>query len=283
MAVKNWQKFAPVTWCSWLLTIGLAAVFFVPAPAAAYGGDGHRIVCQMAYDLSAPDTREKLDKIVAKVNSSAGDYQSFADLCVWADDIKSDDSFDWAKAHHYINFSRDSASLKKSDCAKNGCVLFAIEHHFNVIQRTPDNWESLAFLAHFVGDLHQPMHVSFADDLGGNRAELKFFDESSNLHWVWDSGLLQHRDGDPWQGKAEQLLAGIDDMSESLDNAPVLKWANESAAITRRIYSDYQEDMRIGESYVEQYGPILEHRMQQGAVRLARMLDSVYSSTTAAD
>jgi hypothetical protein len=61
-----------------------------------------------------------------------------------------------------------------------------------------------------------------------------------------------------------------------------LKWANESAAITRRIYSNYREGQELGEDYTAQWEPVLEQRMQQGAERLAAILDGLFSDAAKA-
>ena len=34
--------------------------------------------------------------------------------------------------------------------------------------------EALWFIGHFVGDVHQPMHVGYPEDRGGNDHKLKF-------------------------------------------------------------------------------------------------------------
>lgn len=255
-----------------LILILLSVLAFSPA-ANSYGGTGHAVFCQMTYDLVSPATRQRLDAMVAE----HPDYDSFGAICSWADHIKSDDKWDWAKPHHYVNFARNQAQVTADACPPQGCILSAIQHHYSVLTNNPESWDALAFLAHYVGDLHQPMHVSFADDLGGNRANLYYFDEERNLHWLWDTGMLLRRDGEPPQAKADSLGQALEPLpplqySEDL----VLGWANESAAITRRIYSDYAPQQRLGENYTAQYGPILEERMQVGAQRLAALLDSIY-------
>jgi hypothetical protein len=47
-----------------------------------------------------------------------------------------------------------------------------------------DPTESLMFLAHFVGDVHQPLHCGNADDLGGNTIVVHWYRRKSNLHKV---------------------------------------------------------------------------------------------------
>ena len=51
--------------------------------------------------------------------------------------------------------------------------------------------EALKFLIHFVGDIHQPLHVSHARDRGGNDIKVEFFHDRTNLHRMWDSGLIR--------------------------------------------------------------------------------------------
>src|SRR5690606_22393915 len=52
--------------------------------------------------------------------------------------------------------------------------------------------EYLYFIIHLIGDAHQPMHVSRAEDLGGNKIEVEFFGEKDNIHRVWDSRLIDY-------------------------------------------------------------------------------------------
>ena len=49
---------------------------------------------------------------------------------------------------------------------------------------------ALKILIHLIGDLHQPMHVSHAEDKGGNDIAIKFEGFADNLHGLWDYGLI---------------------------------------------------------------------------------------------
>ena len=50
--------------------------------------------------------------------------------------------------------------------------------------------EALRFLVHFVGDIHQPLHVGRRADRGGNSIPVTLFGQETNLHSVWDTGLV---------------------------------------------------------------------------------------------
>ncbi|WP_369742947.1 S1/P1 nuclease [Pseudidiomarina sp. PP-1MA] len=259
-----------------ILSLSLGFVSLVSSPAHSYGGIGHDAFCQLAFDLSSPKTQQVLQSFA----DQHPDYEDFASMCNWADNIKSDKRWDWAKPHHYVNFARGSAKVTAADCAANGCILSAIQHHYDVLKHDRTDWIALAFLAHFIGDLHQPMHVSFADDLGGNRARLSYFDEATNLHRLWDTQMLMQRGGSDSKAKASELLRGLSPLKPAaIDAEQTLAWANESAAITRRIYSDYRAEQKLGQSYTDQWGPVLEQRMQQGAQRLAAVLDELYGDS----
>lgn len=259
------------------IKLGMIAVLLSATSSVAWGyGDfGHRAFCDAAYELSQPSTQRQIDRLVAMHPG----YENFGTLCHWADDIKSQPQWDWAKPHHYVNFPRHAAKVSADDCpVVGGCVISAIMHHYHVLQFNPDDWASLAFIGHFIGDLHQPMHVSFADDLGGNRTQISYYGEPTNLHIMWDIYLLAQRGGEDVPAKVAELIQGVAALQPlDLTADEVLSWANESAAITRRIYSQYREGQQLGEAYTVQWGPVLEQRMQQGAQRLAAVLDQLFA------
>ena len=57
--------------------------------------------------------------------------------------------------------------------------------------------ETLRFVVHFVGDLHQPLHDEGNGDKGGNERHVVFDGHPDNLHWIWDTGLMRDIDWNP--------------------------------------------------------------------------------------
>lgn len=251
---------------SWLvLLFGLLPVTHV----FAFGFIGHKAICQAAYEQVAPQTRQRLDAIVAQ----QGEYDSFADSCSWADDIKHDRHWDWARPLHYVNVPRSAEAVTWADCPEQGCVLSGIVQYQKKLQEQPDDWQALFFLSHFIGDIHQPLHVSYADDLGGNRTDVVFFDEKMNLHAVWDFAMLDYIGAAAWKSFAKTLIGRIPPEQVQGD---VLQWADQSLAITREIYSSLQSTDVLSGNYVTHYRPILERQMAFSAIRLAHVLDAIY-------
>ena len=238
------------------------------ADSQAFGRNGHIMICDMSYQLVQPATRQKLDQLL-----TATPYQSFGPACVWPDEVRSEDKFAWTKPHHYINLQRGETVVTREHCPKVGCVVSAIEDMQQRLQQDQQDWQALLFLSHYISDLHQPLHVSFADDLGGNRTAVYFYGEPSNLHGVWDSNMLAKL-GYNEPAKQQQLFARLSRaQQQQWLQTDLMAWTNESATITIGLYQDYRPGMLIDDSYLAKHQATLEQRLLQAAVRLAATLD----------
>ena len=132
--------------------------------AWAWGDEGHQIVCEIAFRLAQPDTRAAVRKLIR----SDTEFDTFADSCVFPDHPRK------RPTEHFINLPRDSHGLTSDECPQAAkCVLSAILNDSKVLasksEKPADRLIALKFLGHWVGDIHQPLHVSFEDDRGGNQ------------------------------------------------------------------------------------------------------------------
>lgn len=86
--------------------------------------------------------------------------------------------------------------------ATASCILAGIERDAAILKNTSKSNEDRVFalmaLGHWLGDIHQPLHISFADDRGGNGIDAKLRGKCGtsdyrveNLHGVWDNCLLE--------------------------------------------------------------------------------------------
>jgi hypothetical protein len=73
-------------------------------------------------------------------------------------------------------------------------VIRAIAMHIGTLRdektSAADKAQALKFLGHFVGDIHQSLHVGCAEDKGGNTIRVRFIGKETSLHAVWDGGLI---------------------------------------------------------------------------------------------
>ncbi len=245
----------------------------VSAACHAWGEDGHRIVGEIAAHHLTPEA-------TAAVAGLLGD-KTLADVSNWADEIKSDSSWDWAKPLHYANVQPGEPTFDmERDCPEAGCVVKAIEDYSEVLADTERPAEervtALKFLVHFVGDIHQPLHVSHARDRGGNDIKVEFFHNRTNLHVVWDS-LLILRTNKPWSKYATELRRRITPEMRSRWGKvtdPTM-WANESYTLAVDHAYVIPGDGELGQKYFDCSIPIVERRLQSAGVRLAVLLNRV--------
>jgi hypothetical protein len=135
--------------------------------------------------------------------------------------------------------------------------------------------EALLFLAHFVGDLHQPMHTGLAEDRGGNDVAVTFFGFPTNLHALWDVYLPAGFIHD-WREYAGEQAALISDTERSqwLDSS-LAEWVQESHHLAHS--HAYPVQPNLGENYYRRNREIVELRLRQGGVRLAGIINKQLS------
>jgi S1/P1 Nuclease len=144
----------------------------------------------------------------------------------------------------------------------------------------------LKFLGHWVGDIHQPLHVSFEDDRGGNII-LVTGECGSNLHSAWDTCLVLKAVGEDVGEAATELMKTITPAklgSWIIRSAP-MDWANESFAIAERSQTEYcirqgascdqpSGKVKLDAAYVAANVPIVKEQLQKAGVRLAHLLNA---------
>ena len=111
-----------LAFCSTLTLSLLLAV-----PAFAWGDDGHKIVCQIAYDALTPSARAEVDRLIA----ADGTFPSFPESCPWPDKLGLDPAYEATPSWHYLNMRRGDPTVDDGDCDPvRRCVLYGISHYF---------------------------------------------------------------------------------------------------------------------------------------------------------
>ena len=251
----------------------LAAIALTPTSARAWGWDGHRIVCALAWDEMAPPIRAKVSEILGAPGGAAG-KDAFAESCLWADDVipYRKETAPW----HYINVPKGATTVDLArDCkAPNSCAAEQISYHAARLRRG-GALDHLRFTAHFIGDINQPMHVTYAEDRGGNQIKGTFNGLDTNLHAVWDYNMLDstHK---TWAEIAADLHSRITDAQRGAwARGTPLDWANESLAITLSPavgYHAYDPPFALGEAYANTNLPTVYQQLEKAGVRIARVL-----------
>ncbi|WVF71544.1 hypothetical protein IAT40_006352 [Kwoniella sp. CBS 6097] len=156
----------------------------------SWGAAGHEMVATIAQIHLHPSTKEKLCNILppeAKCH--------LAPVAAWADQVRT--RYRGTAPMHYVNAIEDHppdhCSFGEAGWVNEDVnVITAIQNLTRAIIDGKGGKESdipLRFLTHFLGDIHQPMHLS-GRDKGGNGAMFLFEGRHRNLHSVWDSGII---------------------------------------------------------------------------------------------
>lgn len=239
------------------------------AATLLWGQGGHRAVARVALDYLTPTAH-------AAVLALAGSDSAFVAAANWADEIRPllPETGPW----HYVNVPVDSAGyVRARDCPTGDCVIEVIGWFRKVVADSTApraaRTEALWYLVHFVADLHQPLHVSDHGDRGGNDVHVELSGRETNLHWVWDSGLLD------WAGiRGSALDAEVARRAAALPDATVdvEAWAAESHDLARdRVYRVKEGDTVTG-LYASQGVEIVLDRMARAARRLAALLNAAF-------
>ncbi|KAG6392237.1 hypothetical protein SASPL_146450 [Salvia splendens] len=174
------------------------------AQPVAWSKEGHAMTCKIAQDLLEPEENHAVQMLLP--DYAKGDLSS---LCVWSDQVRHWYKCRWTSPLHFIDSPDQACNFKyQRDChdakgVKDMCVAGAIRnfteqlshYHHGSSDRRYNMTEALLFLAHFMGDIHQPMHVGFTSDEGGNTVELRWFRhkyaaESLDMACKWDIKVL---------------------------------------------------------------------------------------------
>ena len=246
----------------------LLLLLALTASAQAFDARGHALICQMAYDQLSRTVQARVDALIAK-----SPEKSFANACAWPDKARDLKEYQHTRTWHFVNVARDAVQVKPADCPATGCLMSAIPQMQLRLRDNPNNdWGALLFLSHFIADLHQPMHVSYFDDRGGNRTSITFHGKKMNLHHVWDGELLGSY---KWRAKSQALNAQISaEQQHAWAAGDLYQWANESLAITRSIYVRLPKSKKWGDSEQDYFAPLLQLQIQKASVRLAYLLNT---------
>jgi hypothetical protein len=244
-------------------------------PLFGWGPEGHHLVARIAEAQLTPETRARLAGIL-------GPNETLVSISVWADEIRRSrpETGNW----HFIDIPIDNPHLDMArDCPKGDCVLAKIEEFRKALNdpalAPAKKREALRFLVHFVGDMHQPLHCSDNKDRGGNDVHVRLGTRQTNLHSVWDSGLLGRI------GKEDDLFQAMSleasRHAKKWSRGSVNDWAEQAHKAARKIvYGKLQKrpPMAIRAAYEAKADPLIREQIEKAGDRLARLLND---STTA--
>jgi S1/P1 Nuclease len=273
--------------------LALAAALFLASPATAWWEYGHETVARIAMDSVRPDTRIKIQRLLARgrlLDTPDCPVATIEQASVWADCIKPlGDRFSYAYNWHYQNVDICKPFDLKAACKDGNCVSAQIERTARLLadRNVPERERliALAFLVHFVGDLHQPMHAGDHGDLGGNKVSANYglIGGRTNLHSIWDGYLAERAISTPPGGPRGLLAQRSAEERQRLRQGSVEDWSRENWQAARDFaYATLLADPcgpppetrpTLTEDKVRGLIPMVRRQTLAGGFRLAQLLD----------
>jgi hypothetical protein len=266
----------------------LLALF--PLQAFGWGAKGHGVVAEVAERGLSPNVAAQVRQLtfsapLREIASLADDWR--------AEETKGLRTGDTGPLH-YSNIPNEERFFDRArDCKDDRCVVAAIEKYTAILKdRTATRdarREALIYLVHFVGDIHQPMHAAggmikneetgaMEMDRGGNLVKVRFLGIETNLHSIWDSGVIEWGPATV-DDYADHLLKN--EMRgrpvEELQTGTAEDWINESH------YAAVHDSYVIGNGmlagpYAQQNIGVVYERLLRGGLRLRRLLEDTLGS-----
>ncbi len=235
----------------------------------AWGQTGHRVIGEIAECHMSRKAKKQVQKLLGKERLSM--------VSTWMDEVRSDDAYDHTHDWHWVTipYGKRYAETEKNP---DGDLIEAIGRMKKILGSDTASGEkkteALKFLVHLVGDLHQPLHVGNGTDKGGNDVKVKYFWEKSNLHRVWDSGIIDSKQLS-YSELAESINRASKDQVKMWQAGTVVSWAVEAQAYHPQVY-DFRDVGILSYEYNYRNWDLVQAQLLKGGIRLAGILNEIF-------
>jgi hypothetical protein len=257
---------------------------------SAWGDTGHQIICEIAFQEFTPQARAR---VIQRLRQDP-DFMLCSKACTWPDHPRT------RAREPFVNLPRAAASIGDDPCPLDDtCVVTAIDADFAVLSQAhaseTDKLAALKSLSHWVGDVHQPLHMSFQDDRGGHAIDAQG-PCADTLHTVWETCLIERPLGRDVHHIAVELRSRVTDDERAVWTRTGAKdWANESLLITTAEAVRYGVQTETGcwyeadhetldldeaktvvpvdEADLDTHLPTIKQRLTQVGIRLGHLLN----------
>lgn len=239
----------------------------------SWGYVGHQAVARIAENHLTPQAKTAVKSLLGK--------ELITEIASWADEVRNDPEYKSTASWHFLNLplGLDRSAFDKVVKGQNQeNVYTAILAQEKILSDKDATREqkviALKFLVHFIGDAHQPMHISRAEDKGGNTIQVQYDGKGTNLHSLWDSRLIDQ------QGLSySELASKLDQASPALTKQGAITdpmtWVWESYQISSKLYPEIEKSNKLSEDYYKGHIGIVNDRLELAGLRLAAVLNAL--------
>jgi hypothetical protein len=276
------------------------ALLLFPMRAWGWGSDGHRIVAKIAADNLSPSAQSHIASILDVPGSQVASAMETASVLP---DTRFREEDRRTAPWHFIDIClSDTRADIGRRCRGGNCVTAKIDDYSQRLTRgSYDRWGAagdLAFLIHFVGDIHQPLHAADDADEGGNCIKVDSRPHAENLHNAWDDAVVRGLErsidsgrADPTARRLEEIYASEQDRDKWVPgDAEAIAWESNQIARTNiyaalripiepcgsRILCATRPRVELSPAYMDRAEVIAGHQLAKAGFRLARLLNEMW-------
>ena len=245
----------------------LMTVMLFPTKTLAWGKKGHALVAEVAFSY--------LDKNTQEIVLQYLEGMSIEDAANWMDQIKSDHAYDSMKPYHYADFEKGDKVVETS----GDNIIYQLDTTIKELKNKKNLSKEeiqtkIKILFHLIGDLHQPLHVGYSSDKGGNSLQVNYKDKRTNMHSLWDSGIIESK------GITLQDCMNSEKFSKrelrKLKKINIINWSKESRSYLDEVYNT--SGNKISDEYVDLSSIVIEKQILKAGIRLASVLNKVFKN-----
>lgn len=277
--------------------IGISMLFvisFLPNVSFGWGALGHWTMARLAQTGLSPVALQKVNTLLEK--------RPLAYFSTTPDDWRYQTKWKFTSHYHFetipdgYSYLNTLATLSDKQKA-NGGVVLALIRSVEILKQakytgnTPEVRNALIFLIHFVGDIHQPLHVGKPGDSGGNAIRVNWLGKKTNLHAIWDTLIILNGHQDivedneivessvRYASHLAQKFNGAESeelheaMNQPFSENSIEDWIHRQMEIRQALYFGYNKDQN---EYTENFIEIVDYQLYLAGVRLAQILNTVF-------
>lgn len=232
---------------------------------SAWSKEGHHIICAISRQYMSDQAKDSIQKYL-------GDL-SFEEASVWMDEARRQAGHAYLNSWHYINIEKDQTYVEDKKPNLINRLQLAMYNLKNKLGDFQTKQFNLKVLIHLIGDLHQPLHVGYGSDRGGNDVKVNFLGKETNLHKLWDEDMIhsQRTDFQMCMKHKEELPPF---KNEGYNELLIKNWALESRALLASVYNT--GNGLLSSVYLKNNLPLLEIQLLKAGRRLAFLLNDIY-------
>ncbi|MGS2721992.1 S1/P1 nuclease [Paraglaciecola aestuariivivens] len=239
--------------------------------AFSWGQTGHRVTGAIAEQYLSPAALKAISQLLP--------YEDLAEASTFADEMRSSPGEFWQKTTvpwHWVTVP-EGKTYAQVGAPEEGDAYSGLAYFTKQLTDPASSREqkqvALKFIVHIIGDLHQPMHAGNGKDRGGNQVKVSWFWEDSNLHRVWDTGMIDGENLSYTEFTAKLSRKITPEQAKAWMETDPNVWIAESIKIRDQVYPKSE---KLNYEYLFNHLPIVKQRLQMAGVRVAAYLNTLF-------